>query len=695
MSTATSPGFNSNTEEMEVSGEHLLTVEANLAAITSPAVRRRWYLASLGCALAGTALTVLLHRAGAPAPVYIAGFAALPLVFGGFGPFVASALGTVLFSFAIEGASLAPTGVEQVRYAAVSLLILVAGLYCERLRTQRIESIDREYRLAQALRRSEAMRIERAIADTRQAAERDRAQAEIRERDQQLARITASIPGIVYQLLWKRTGETRYLYVSEQSRDVFNLEPEVMLRDPSVAWQRVHRDDMGAILRNGIASMDSGAPWRCEFRISDPAHPGTWRWVLGSAVCQPTLDADTALFTGIFTDITEQRRLEDDLRQSQRIESLGRLAGGVAHDFNNLLTAISGEASLLESDAAAREAAASDELLTGLRRIRSAAESGAALSKQLLGFARRQVMSPKVVDVNGMIDHAAPLIRRLLVESIRLELHVAPAIGNVRVDPGLFDQVLLNLAANARDAMPRGGTLVLEARSLDAHDPARAMYAGIAGDRVVEVVVTDSGVGMAEAVRERAFEPFFTTKAVGEGSGLGLSTSYGIVTQAGGVMLLESGEGTGTTVRMAFPWRPPSTDKVADEHVAPQRGTERVLVVDDDDQVRHVTAEALRRFGYDVLEARSGYEALERVRSQESPIALLVSDVVMPELSGVAMVEAMHAEGLFPRVLFVSGYPEGTVTQHGVVPEGVELLEKPYAVAELLRRVRAVLDRRV
>jgi signal transduction histidine kinase/ActR/RegA family two-component response regulator len=688
MSSALSPGYSNNTEEMAVSGEHVSAVEAQLAAITSPASRRRWYVLGGGCALAGSAVAIVLHRTTGSVPTFIAGFAALPLILGGVGPFLIASWGTCLLTLLVEGAPLVSSGAEQLRFASAMLLALVAAVFSEVVRRNRIEAIDREFRLASALRRSEELRAERAAADAKQQSERDRAAAALQERDQRIARITATVPGIVYQLLWRRSGETQFLYVSEPARELFQMDPAAVLADANVAWGRMHPDDVSGMIRSANACMDAWTPWRYEFRVADPYRAGTWRWVLGSAICQPGPNADTAIFTGIFTDITEQRRLEDDLRQAQRIESLGRLAGGVAHDFNNLLTAITGEASLLESDHDP-----DSELAQGLRRIRAAAESGAALSKQLLGFARRQVMAPRLVDTNKMIERARPLLRRLLRESIRLEVEIAPQVGMVRVDPGLFDQVLLNLAANARDAMPRGGTLRLQVRRLGPGDAERAVYPSVSGEAVVEFVVEDTGAGMPDAVRERAFEPFFTTKPVGEGSGLGLSTSYGIVTQAGGMMGLESREGQGTTVRIALPWIDPSEAKALDERGMPQGGTERVLVVDDDDQVRRVTAEALRRFGYDVLEARGGAEAIAMARASDPPLALLVSDVVMPELNGVDVVNAIREAGLTPRVLFVSGYPEGTVTQHGVVPEGVDLLVKPYAVHDLLRRVRASLDR--
>lgn len=673
---------------MAISGEHLLAVEAELGAMSGQSARRRWYLVAALSAIAFAALALALWQRYGLVPSFIPGFAVLPVLAGGAGPVLLATWGCILLTFAAGGPTIAPAFDDQLRFGATAFLTLVAALGCEWILRARIEALVRTASLASALRRSELLRAERDAADARERAERERATAALRERDQQLARITATVPGIVYQLEWHRNATTRFLFVSDRAREVFALEPAEMLADANAAWQRVHPDDVAGMVRSANLAMDHGTDWRYEFRITNPAQPGTWRWAMGSAICQRHPDGDSAVFTGIFTDITEQRALEDNARQSQRIEGLGRLAGGVAHDFNNLLTAITGEASLLETDLAP-----DDEMAIGLRRIRAAAESGAALSKQLLGFARRQVMAPRLVDTNRMMERAAPLLRRLLSESIRLEFAVMPEIGLVRVDPGLFDQVLLNLAANSRDAMPRGGVLTVRARRLAATDEARGRYRTVTGDAVVEVVVQDTGVGMPDAVRERAFEPFFTTKAVGDGSGLGLSTSYGIMTQAGGMMLLESREGHGTTVRLALPWIDPAESAAVDEHRPPERGTERVLVVDDDDQVRRVTAEALRRFGYDVLEARGGAEAIAAARASTPPVALLVSDVVMPELSGVDVVNAMRDAGLTPRVLFVSGYPEGTVTQHGVVPDGVDLLVKPYAVRDLLRRVRDVLDR--
>lgn len=687
MTRALSPGFSSNTEEMSISGEHLLSVQAQLSSITSPDVRRRWYAAAVAGALLGGALTAAVHRSTGFGVPFFAGFAAMAFIYGGFGPFLLAGWGSYVVAFGIEGLALVPNDQERARYLAGFVLMLVSAYVCEVVRRGRLRAIEREFELSQALRRSEELRLQRDAADAQQQLERDRAAARLRERDERLARITSTVPGIVYQLLWYRDGRNVFTFVSERARDLFAIEPDAVVADSIVAWNRMHPDDVPALLRGAFESMETLKPWRYEFRITDHTGAAPWRWVLGSAICEPGPTPDCVQFTGIFTDITEQRQLEEGLRQAQRIESIGRLAGGVAHDFNNLLTAITGEASLLEADLPAE-----GPVPDGLARIRSAAESGAAISRQLLGFARRQVMSPLVVDVEMMMERSTPLLRRLLRESIRLEVMVEPQVGMVRVDPGLFDQVLLNLAANARDAMPKGGTFSVAVRRLAGDADARRRYPGVLAGAVVEFEVRDSGEGMSAEVRERAFEPFFTTKAMGEGSGLGLSTSYGIVTQVGGAMQLGSTDGDGTTVHIALPWVDPAEAPPADRRAPLTRGTERVLVVDDDDQVRRVTAEALRRFGYDVLEARGGRDAIAMAKASVPPVALLVSDVVMPELSGVDVVNAIRQEGLAPRVLYVSGYPEGTVTQHGVIPDGVQLLVKPYAVGELLRRVRAILD---
>ncbi len=511
------------------------------------------------------------------------------------------------------------------------------------------------------------------------------AERELRARDQRLDQITSVMPGVVFQYARTSDGDESFPYLSRLAERVIGADVESIMQSPMIAWSRVHSEDMPGMLASLTRSQRDLTPWTYDLRVIDRQKDGHWRWLSGQALPQRMADGAT-IWNGVLVDVTDRRRLEDELRQVQRIESVGQLAGGIAHDFNNVLTTIIGEASLLAFDA---EPGGSVAMCAG--QIRAAAESGAALSRQLLGFARRHVMAPRTVDVTEIIDRATPLIRRLLRERITLQLDNVSIAGRVRVDPALFDQVLMNLAVNASDAMPDGGVLAIRC-GLRASDGETMALPSTTVGKVVVFEISDTGTGMTEETRLRALEPFFTTKEAGKGTGLGLATSYGIVTQAGGTMSIRSVMGQGTVVRIVLP----AADDVADLPVVPEKpaadGHETLMVVDDDEPVRRVTAATLRRRGYHVLEAPDGIEALRIGRAFGRPVDLLVTDVVMPGMTGVALAREYLAESLTTRVLYLSGYPEGTVTQHGIVPDGVELLTKPFDILELSRRVRRLLD---
>ncbi len=511
------------------------------------------------------------------------------------------------------------------------------------------------------------------------------AERELRARDQRLDQITSVMPGVVFQYARTADGDESFPYLSRLAERAVGVDVESIMRSPSLAWRRVHPDDIPGLLVSLARSQRELTQWSCDIRVIDRQKDGMWRWLSGQALPQRLADG-TTIWNGVLVDVTERRRLEDELRQVQRIESVGQLAGGIAHDFNNVLTAIIGEASLLAFDAEPES-----EIAIGARQIRAAAESGAALSRQLLGFARRHVTAPRNVEVHAIINRAVPLIRRLLRERISLELDVAGDAGCVRVDPALFDQVLMNLAVNASDAMPGGGVLAIRCRASAAAAEMMALPNASVG-AVVVFEISDTGAGMTEETRSRALEPFFTTKDAGKGSGLGLATSYGIVTQAGGTMSITSVLGQGTVVKIVLPAAEGAADAAAAPETPAADGDETLMVVDDDESVRRVTAATLRRRGYHVLEAPGGAEALRIGRALGKPVDLLVTDVVMPGMTGVTLAREYLAEALTTRVLYVSGYPEGTVTQHGIVPDGVELLTKPFDIQELSRRVRRLLD---
>ncbi len=392
-----------------------------------------------------------------------------------------------------------------------------------------------------------------------------------------------------------------------------------------------------------------------------------------------------------FRDITEQRRLNEQIQQSQKLESIGRLAGGVAHDFNNLLTVILSCCTTLDDELGNAPAAARDDVA----QIRAAGERARDLTRQLLAFARKQVIAPIALDLNAVLRGSQRLLGRLLGEDVTLEVVPFPELWAVQADPGQLEQVIVNLAVNARDAMPAGGTLRLETHNvIVGADEAGRPPERRPGDWV-RLAVRDTGVGMTEEVRAHLFEPFFTTKAKGKGTGLGLATVYGIVEQAGGHLHVQSEPDRGTLVDIWLPraaGRPgqpePAAASPGDGH-----GSETVLVAEDDPLVRGVIVRTLRQAGYGVIEARSGAEALALAERESSAVDLVITDVVMPGLNGRALVEELSRRRPGVRALYVSGYSDDVVSHHGVLDPGLELLPKPFTPPALLERVRRVLDR--
>jgi nitrogen-specific signal transduction histidine kinase len=387
--------------------------------------------------------------------------------------------------------------------------------------------------------------------------------------------------------------------------------------------------------------------------------------------------------------VEEQKRTEEALLQAQKMESIGRLAGGVAHDFNNLLTAILGYTELAEASLDVQ-----DEARAYLEPIQHAAERAANLTAQLLAFARKQTIAPRVISLNDHILAVSKLLRRLIGEDIELHTLLQPDLGRVRVDPGQFEQVLVNLAVNARDAMPRGGSLTMETRNvrLDAADaPADPDF--LPGDYVL-IAVSDTGTGMSETVQQHLFEPFFTTKEAGKGTGLGLSTCSSIIQQAGGYIRVDSEPGHGTTFNIYLPQVAPEAETAVAPTREVPRGSETLLVVEDEEVVREMTVAALRSQGYTVLAAGTGQDALELAQQETGDIPLLVTDVVMPQMSGGQLAEALHAFRPAMRVLYLSGYEEEAIMHHYIQKAGVSFLQKPFTPGALARKVREILDTR-
>jgi PAS domain S-box-containing protein len=403
--------------------------------------------------------------------------------------------------------------------------------------------------------------------------------------------------------------------------------------------------------------------------------------------------------SGIIRDISarklaeeQNKKLEAQLQQSQKMEAVGKLAGGIAHDFNNLLSVIISNCGFVLDGLPAESTARPDVL-----EIQKAARRAADLTRQLLAFSRRSIIQPEVLCVNDAIVGMEKMLKRTLGEDIVLEVFATTGLPAVKVDRGQLEQVIMNLAVNSRDAMPRGGRLMLETSAIRLDEEYVKTHAEVAVGDYVLLAVSDTGCGMSKEVTERAFEPFFTMKEVGKGTGLGLSTVYGIVKQAGGHVGIYSVEGQGTTVKVYLPAVPDAetatTDKPA-ETVASFRGRgETVFLVEDEAPVRAVARKILERGGYRVVEAPGGAEAIEACRYCERKFDLLLTDVVMPGMSGRETAEELKAMGCAAKVVFMSGYTSNIIAHHGVLDENVEFLFKPFSEESLLKKVREVLDK--
>ncbi|HEY5985241.1 MAG TPA: ATP-binding protein [Streptosporangiaceae bacterium] len=389
----------------------------------------------------------------------------------------------------------------------------------------------------------------------------------------------------------------------------------------------------------------------------------------------------------------ERDKLERQGHQSQRLESLGQLAGGVAHDFNNLLGAISNYAAFVAEEVAKEAPEVQlQSVRADVEQIQRTVERAATLTHRLLAFARREVIQPTVLNLNDVIADLEQLLVRTLGEHITFATAPAADLCAVLADRGQIEQVLVNLALNARDAMPSGGRLTIQTANAEVDEASMASQVGLKPGRYVSVKVSDTGEGMPKPVMERAFEPFFTTKPEGEGSGLGLATVYGIISQAGGTVRIYSEPGLGTTVNMLLP----VTERVARVKERPSQeleggGGELVLVVEDEPTMREVTRRILDRHGYRVLVARGGAEALDMLAAQPGPIDVLLTDVVMPQMMGPDLAERVRALQPGVRVMFMSGYTQGVFGDQGILESGVNLLEKPFSESSLLGKLHEVL----
>lgn len=392
---------------------------------------------------------------------------------------------------------------------------------------------------------------------------------------------------------------------------------------------------------------------------------------------------------GMARDVTERRQLEAMVQQSQKLEAIGRLSGGLAHDFNNLFCVISGHTELLTEQMEPTHPA-----LKNLAQIKKAVDSATSLTRQLLAFSRKQVFHPRSLDLNAVVVETRKMLGRLVGENIEFFTSLHPSLGNVRVDPVQFEQVLVNLVLNARDAMSQGGKLTIETKNVELEEGAQSRRAIVPAGKYVVLSVTDNGCGMDEEAQSRIFEPFYTTKELGKGSGLGLATVYGIVKQSGGFIWVYSELSQGTTIRVYLPRvdSSPTPLSLGNARTEIRQGSETVLLVENTESLRNLAKELLKSNGYAVLDAESGREALRIASSYSGPIHLLLTDVIMPGMGGKQLAEQLTSLRPATRVLYMSGYSNDGIVQSGILESGALLLEKPFTREILLRKVRQVLD---
>ena len=431
--------------------------------------------------------------------------------------------------------------------------------------------------------------------------------------------------------------------------------------------------------------MERGVVKRIEEPYVSAEHSG---WM--STVKVPYRDEAGAIIglLAVFEDITERRQLEENLRQANRLEAIGHLAGGVAHDFNNLLGVITGYGEI-----AHQRLSSDDPLLEEVGQILKASERATNLTRQLLAFGRKQILQPRTLDLNAVVSELERMLARLLGEQITFETRLDPRLGNVRADPGQIEQVLMNLLINARDAMPGGGRILIETRNVETAPDPSSGFSLVTLAPYVMIAVSDTGTGMDEPTRARIFEPFFTTKEMGKGTGLGLATVHGIVSQSDGFLRVQSAVGSGTTFQVFLPRIEDVVELVREASADPiAPGREKVLLVEDEDALRELLLRVLESSGYVVLAARDAREALACAEAEPGPIEILVTDMILPGLSGLALADRLAVLRPDLKVLYISGYSEEAVQRKGLSGPGRAFLTKPFRLRAMLGKVRDLLD---
>jgi PAS domain S-box-containing protein len=515
--------------------------------------------------------------------------------------------------------------------------------------------------------------------------ERKRAEEALRQAQNRLQYLVSSSPAVLFtfELVGNRASLT---WISNNIQSMLGYSVEDALK-PDWFQQNLHPDDLQMVMGQIRGDLHVHDRVANEFRFRH--RDGRYRWVRNELRLLRDFDDAPVETVGSWSDLTERKHLEEQFRQSQKMEAVGRLAGGIAHDFNNLLTVINGYSEILVASLLP-----GDPFRDFADQIQRSGARAAQLTRQLLTFSRRQVIAPVVIDLNVLLSDMERMLSRVIGEDIEMKMILDPDLWKVKVDPGQTEQVLMNLVVNARDAMPQGGKLTIETANVEFDESVAIQQQEFRPGKYVRLAVSDSGCGMDDATKARIFEPFFTTKGPEKGSGLGLATVYGIVKQSDGRIDVYSEKGVGTTFKIYLP-RDAGLGTQSKFHFVPpaqQRGTETVLLVEDEDGVRTLSRLVLEKNGYKVIEARDGNEGLLLCKHHEGAIDIMVTDVVMPNMSGRSLAE--HIALLRPKmkVLYLSGYTDEAIVRHGVIDPDTPFLQKPFTTDALARKVREVLD---
>jgi PAS domain S-box-containing protein len=511
--------------------------------------------------------------------------------------------------------------------------------------------------------------------------DRKRTEIALRESEERFRQFAQHIDNLFWVV---DVAAQRIVYVSQAYETIYGRTCASLYSDPNSPTDAIHPEDLTAVLAARERNR-RGENTDEQFRIVRP--DGTIRWLRDRGFPVRRANGEVYRVVGIADDITEHKRLEEQVLQSQKIESIGRLAGGIAHDFNNILTAIMGFAEL-----AADLALPGSELAQYIANISKSSERAAELTAQLLAFARKQVIVPQLFNLNDLILETDKILQRLIGEHIELKTICRPELRPIKADAGQMQQVLVNLAVNARDAMPDGGTLMIETSNVALNGDYGLNHPEVSPGNYVMLAISDTGIGMPESVQAHMFEPFFTTKAMGRGTGMGLATCYGIVKQNGGYIWVYSEPGHGTIFKIYLPAAGGSAEPASEPEMPSGHGAETILLVEDEPMVRDIAVRALKSHGYNILHAGNGNQALEVCDAFAGEVHLLISDVVLPSMSGIELAKRLKVLRPQMKVLYISGYTDNTITRHGVLDTSTEFLQKPFSSAAIAKKARQVLD---